>query len=61
MKPKEKKILKDAVMKLFTYVKYSEPLDGDETIKLADYFLTELDYQMGNITEVEYNILMDQY
>lgn len=61
MKPKEKKILKDAVMKFFTYIKYDEPLDGDQTSRLADYFLTELDYQMGNITEAEYDTLISQY
>ena len=32
-----------------------EPMDGDETAKLADYLLIELDWLNGNITNSEYD------
>jgi len=60
MTKKEKGILISAVKNL-TKVNYPEALDGDETARLADFFLTELDYQQGNITTIEYETLISQY
>jgi hypothetical protein len=37
---------------------FRDPLDGDETHYIADLFLTEFDYAMGNITSDEYDIII---